>query len=74
MTAMSNASPASTGIGTATLLRDANATVGRSRLARFAGWCVRELLEALHDSRRLESERVLARYHHLIAEPDNQAK
>jgi hypothetical protein len=58
----------------ATLIGDASAKVGRSRLAQLGALSLRRLLKALHDSRRLESERVLTRYRHLIGRPDDQAQ
>jgi hypothetical protein len=65
MTTMDSTHPANAGIDAAALLRDASVNVGRSPLARFATRSLRRLVQALHDSRRLESERVLARYRYL---------
>jgi hypothetical protein len=65
MISMDSTHPGNSGIDAAALLRDASVNAGRSRLARFATRSLRRLLRALHDSRRLESQRVLARYRHL---------
>jgi hypothetical protein len=65
MTSIDSTHPANAGIDPATVVRDVGASVRRSGVARFARRCVARLLRALHESRRLESERVLARYRYL---------
>jgi hypothetical protein len=65
MTSMDSTHPANAGIDAATVVRDVGGSIGRSRFARFVARCMRRLLRALHESRRLESERVLARYRYL---------
>jgi hypothetical protein len=56
------------------LARDVGASLGRSRFGRLVGQCTRGLLRALHESRRLDSERVIARHRHLVADADQATK
>ena len=56
--------------GSATAL----ASPGRSRFARLIDQCTRGLLQALHESRRLEGERAIARYRHLVADANQPAE
>jgi len=72
MISMDNTHPANAGIDADRVrsacvdsVRDAGASVRRSRFARSVARCVERLLRALHESRRLEGERVMACYRHL---------
>jgi hypothetical protein len=74
MTSIDSTHPANAGIDAAAAVRDASASVRQSRFVRVVMRCVARLLRTLHESRSLESERVLARYRHLIGESDDQAE
>jgi hypothetical protein len=52
---------------------DGTANAGASRFARLVARCVARLLWALHESRRRQGERELARYRHLIWKADDGA-
>jgi hypothetical protein len=60
------AQPARAGTCAAADSLDLSASRGKSRFARF----VEGLLRALHESRRRQSEREIARYRHLICMSD----
>ena len=74
MISMNDAHPANAGIDATMAVRDASASVRRSRFACFIVRSVPRLLRALHESRRLEGERVLARYRHLNCDFDKSAE
>jgi hypothetical protein len=74
MTSMDNTHPANAGIDAATVVRDVGGSIGRSRFARFVARCMRRLLRALHESRHLESRRVIACYQHLACDSDKPAE
>jgi hypothetical protein len=63
---LDQAQPASAGVYVAANSLDVSASRGESRFARI----VARLLQALHESRRRQGEREIARYRHLICESD----
>jgi hypothetical protein len=70
MISLDDAHPTNAGINA--MSRDGS-SAGESHFARPVARCVAGLLRALHESRRRQGEREIARYRHLICGSDDGA-